>query len=105
MRFLGRKQQKKKARAKTKAMIQSLRLAGFAPAFGRAEPNHHAKSRAMNGGPGRFSPGLFTALVPSVWDCLLPGAEPCAVGLSPGDVMVSVLVRTQLTATPIVFPR
>jgi hypothetical protein len=31
MRFLGGKQQKKKARAKTKAIIQSLRLAGFAP--------------------------------------------------------------------------
>jgi hypothetical protein len=52
-RFLGRKQQKKKATAKTKAINQSLRPSGFAPAFGRAEPTHHAKSRAMNGAPGR----------------------------------------------------
>jgi hypothetical protein len=36
MRFLGRKWQKENAKAKSKAINQSLRPSGFTPAFGRA---------------------------------------------------------------------
>jgi hypothetical protein len=51
--FWAENSKRKKQQQKTKAINQSLRPSGFAPAFGRAEPTHHAKSRAMNGAPGR----------------------------------------------------
>jgi hypothetical protein len=50
--FWAENSKRKQATAKTKAINQSRRPSGFAPAFGRAEPTLHAKSRAMNGAPG-----------------------------------------------------
>jgi hypothetical protein len=39
---------------------QSLRPSGFAPAFGRVEPTHRARSRAMNGAPDTSPPYNLT---------------------------------------------
>jgi hypothetical protein len=43
------------ARTKATAMIHSLRPSRYAPAFGRAEPTHPARCRAMNGAQGKIN--------------------------------------------------